>query len=159
MIVWRINIKELSPSNCRGPQLGLSTPAAWGMCDPATGPQWSPCSPTLFPPVPLRPEWTTIPEFPWGLALGLMVQSTYAQGYPHDKSIVFFFFFGKNKANHMLGKSMPIYETKALWFLTKDIVYRGVQQPSCSVFHIASECLPTLANGRMRKSSSVKAAS
>lgn len=57
-----------------------------------------------------------------------MVQSTYAQGYPHDKSVVFFF-FGKNEANHVLGKSMPIYETKAVWFLTKDIVHCGDQQP------------------------------
>lgn len=54
---------------------------------------------------------------------------------------------------------MPIYGTKALWFPRRTlctVVTSSLTASLCSVFHIASECLPTLANGRMRKSSSVK---
>lgn len=141
MIVWRVNIKELSPSSCRGPQLGLSAPAAWGMSRwPSHWTRWSPCSPTLFPPLPLRPEWATIPEFPRGLALGLMVHSTYAQGYPHDKSS----FFWKIKQTTCSEKACPFMELKLFGSSPRTlctVVTSSLTASLCSVFHIASRVL------------------
>ena len=81
---WRINnrFKELRPSNCRTPQLGLTTHLLERCPGGQPGHLWPPCSQTLNPPVFLMPDWATIPGVPWGLAMGLMVQSTYAPKVP-----------------------------------------------------------------------------
>lgn len=56
------------------------------------------------------------------------------------------FFFFLEKANHVLIKSMPIYETKALWFLTKDVVHCGDQQPHSIFMFSVSHSLRVLAH-------------
>lgn len=76
---WRINdtVKKQSPYNCRALQQGLTTAALRGHPgDPASRTALDPRQPpSSNPDFPLRPDWAAISGFPWGLAMGLMVQS------------------------------------------------------------------------------------
>ena len=72
---------------------------------------------------------------------------------------LFFFFFEKIKQTTCSEKACPFMELKLFGSSPRTlctVVTSSLTASLCSVFHIASECLPTLANGRMRKSSSVK---